>query len=245
MRANLALGLAQGIFLPHPAPRPRLARRARHDDRRRRAGARRQCDVGLGDVGGQCGDRLARARHGRRQLPSDRRQSAHHAAPQPRMAGDAGAAAGSPSPTRGTSRSTRRSRRRSATRARPITCGWPRRMANRASRFSSMACRAAPSRRASISRRRRRSRGFTGSIRSATIFAEQSEQAIAAGAFHNDVVAVANERVLFAHEKAFAERDAWSPAASGWCPVRAGRGAARPKCPRPTRSAPICSTPSW
>ena len=41
-----------------------------------------------------------------------------------------------------------------------------------------------------------------------TIFVEQSEQAIAAGAFHNDVVAVANERVLFAHEKAFADKAA-------------------------------------
>lgn len=40
-----------------------------------------------------------------------------------------------------------------------------------------------------------------------TIFAEQSEDAIAAGAFHNDVVAVSNRRVLFAHEKAFAERE--------------------------------------
>ncbi len=39
-----------------------------------------------------------------------------------------------------------------------------------------------------------------------TYFIEQSEEAIAAGAFHNDVVAVANERVLFAHEKAFADR---------------------------------------
>ncbi|MFL6753611.1 MAG: N-succinylarginine dihydrolase, partial [Sphingomicrobium sp.] len=38
------------------------------------------------------------------------------------------------------------------------------------------------------------------------VFAEQSEEAIAAGAFHNDVVAVANERVLFAHEKAFADK---------------------------------------
>jgi succinylarginine dihydrolase len=37
------------------------------------------------------------------------------------------------------------------------------------------------------------------------IFAEQSREAIAAGAFHNDVVAVANERVLFAHEQAFAD----------------------------------------
>jgi succinylarginine dihydrolase len=39
------------------------------------------------------------------------------------------------------------------------------------------------------------------------VFAEQSEQAIAAGAFHNDVVAVANERVLFAHEQAFADKE--------------------------------------
>jgi succinylarginine dihydrolase len=39
-----------------------------------------------------------------------------------------------------------------------------------------------------------------------TLFVAQSEQAIAAGAFHNDVVAVANERVLFAHEQAFEDR---------------------------------------
>jgi succinylarginine dihydrolase len=35
------------------------------------------------------------------------------------------------------------------------------------------------------------------------LFVAQSEAAIAAGAFHNDVVAVANENVLFAHEQAF------------------------------------------
>ncbi|WP_299328240.1 N-succinylarginine dihydrolase [Parasphingopyxis sp.] len=40
-----------------------------------------------------------------------------------------------------------------------------------------------------------------------TIFVEQSTRAIAAGAFHNDVVAVANENVLFCHEQAFADRD--------------------------------------
>jgi len=39
-----------------------------------------------------------------------------------------------------------------------------------------------------------------------TVFVQQSEDAIAAGAFHNDVVAVANERVLFAHEQAFANK---------------------------------------
>ena len=38
------------------------------------------------------------------------------------------------------------------------------------------------------------------------LFVQQSPEAIAAGAFHNDVVAVANERVLFAHEQAFADK---------------------------------------
>jgi succinylarginine dihydrolase len=40
-----------------------------------------------------------------------------------------------------------------------------------------------------------------------TLFVQQSDEAIAAGAFHNDVVAVANGRVLFAHEHAFADKD--------------------------------------
>jgi succinylarginine dihydrolase len=39
-----------------------------------------------------------------------------------------------------------------------------------------------------------------------TLFVCQSEEAIAAGAFHNDVVAVANENLLFAHEQAFEDR---------------------------------------
>jgi succinylarginine dihydrolase len=39
-----------------------------------------------------------------------------------------------------------------------------------------------------------------------TLFVRQSEAAIAAGAFHNDVVAVANEHVLFAHEQAFDDK---------------------------------------
>lgn len=43
-------------------------------------------------------------------------------------------------------------------------------------------------------------------VRSA-LLVQQSDAAIAAGAFHNDVVAVANERVLFAHEQAFANKD--------------------------------------
>ncbi|MFD1611994.1 N-succinylarginine dihydrolase [Sphingomonas tabacisoli] len=40
-----------------------------------------------------------------------------------------------------------------------------------------------------------------------TLFVEQAEQAIAAGAFHNDVVAVADGLTLFTHEHAFADRD--------------------------------------
>jgi succinylarginine dihydrolase len=40
----------------------------------------------------------------------------------------------------------------------------------------------------------------------ACVFIEQNPVAIEAGAFHNDVVAVANENVLFAHELAFADR---------------------------------------
>jgi succinylarginine dihydrolase len=41
-----------------------------------------------------------------------------------------------------------------------------------------------------------------------TIFALQSSQAIDAGAFHNDVVAVAHDNVLFHHEEAFADKGA-------------------------------------
>ena len=42
-----------------------------------------------------------------------------------------------------------------------------------------------------------------------TLFVQQSDAAIAAGAFHNDVVAVANGRVLFCHEQAFADAPAF------------------------------------
>ena len=41
-----------------------------------------------------------------------------------------------------------------------------------------------------------------------TVFIEQNPAAIEAGAFHNDVVAVANEQLLFAHAEAFADRQA-------------------------------------
>jgi succinylarginine dihydrolase len=45
-----------------------------------------------------------------------------------------------------------------------------------------------------------------GLAQSHVLHVQQSEEAIAAGAFHNDVVAVANGHVLFAHELAFANK---------------------------------------
>ncbi len=44
-----------------------------------------------------------------------------------------------------------------------------------------------------------------GLVPDRTVFIEQNPAAIEAGAFHNDVVAVSNERILFAHEQAFAD----------------------------------------
>ncbi|TIX51587.1 N-succinylarginine dihydrolase [Alteraurantiacibacter aquimixticola] len=50
------------------------------------------------------------------------------------------------------------------------------------------------------------------------LFVEQNPDAIAAGAFHNDVVAVANEGVLFTHEQAFADPAATYDAIRARCP---------------------------
>ncbi|MCW2350714.1 N-succinylarginine dihydrolase [Sphingobium sp. B12D2B] len=47
---------------------------------------------------------------------------------------------------------------------------------------------------------------------------QQSAEAIAAGAFHNDVVAVAHENILFAHEQAFADKPAFYAALAQRCP---------------------------
>ena len=50
------------------------------------------------------------------------------------------------------------------------------------------------------------------------LFVEQAAEAIEAGAFHNDVVAVANENVLFCHEQAFADRQGTYDAIAAQCP---------------------------
>ncbi|MCR6643691.1 MAG: N-succinylarginine dihydrolase [Terricaulis sp.] len=47
-----------------------------------------------------------------------------------------------------------------------------------------------------------------GLSKARTVFARQAPEAIDAGAFHNDVVAVAHEHVLFHHEHAFADKAA-------------------------------------
>ena len=78
-----------------------------------------------------------------------------------------------------------------------------------------------------------------------TIFAAQSEEAIAAGAFHNDVVAVANGPVLFAHEKAFADRDALAEISLAKVPGFELVEVPDAEVPLAMRSAPTCSTPSW
>ncbi|HSG55921.1 MAG TPA: N-succinylarginine dihydrolase, partial [Paracoccaceae bacterium] len=50
------------------------------------------------------------------------------------------------------------------------------------------------------------------------LFVEQAPEAITAGAFHNDVVAVANEHVLFTHEQAFANPAGTYAAIRAKCP---------------------------
>lgn len=50
------------------------------------------------------------------------------------------------------------------------------------------------------------------------LFVQQNPDAIAAGAFHNDVVAVANESVLFTHELAFADPAGTYQAIKDKCP---------------------------
>ena len=225
MRSNLGAGAGPGHFRAAAAAGAGLAGGARHDDRGCRAAHRRQCDERLGDVGGQCRDGQPGARHGRRQMPPDGRQSEDHAAPQPRMAGDAGPAAARVRRRRirGARPGAARVRRRG--RGQSYAAG-ARRMASRAWKCSSMALPGGPF---PARQHIEASKAIARLHRldpERTMFAAQSEEAIAAGAFHNDVVAVANGPVLFAHEKAFADRDALVDELGGQgARLRAGRGA--------------------
>lgn len=94
-----------------------------------------------------------------------------------------------------------------ATKVPPISCDCVRRMAKLAWKSLFTANRVAPSLPANMSRHRRPLRAHRLDPER-TLFVQQAEVAIAAGAFHNDVVAVANERVLFTHEQAFEEPEA-------------------------------------
>ena len=77
-----------------------------------------------------------------------------------------------------------------------------------------------------------------------TVFVQQSEEAIAAGAFHNDVVAVANERILFAHELAFADKGPLIETCGRWVSGFEYVEVRQAKCRSKTRSNPICSMDS-
>ena len=101
---------------------------------------------------------------------------------------------------------------RCPTRARPITCAWPRTQARPALRFSFTAARPAKPRpvfpRAKHWRQATPLRAATRSSPRARCSPARAAAAIDAGAFHNDVVAVAHEHVLFHHEHAFADKAA-------------------------------------
>ena len=231
MRANLALGLAQGILLPHRRPERRMAGRARHHDdgaptpllRANALSASPMWAANAATVSpapdtadGRCHLTVANLRD--------------DAAPQPRMARDAGAA-----PPRLRRRAPFRgprpgARRRSATRARPTTCGSaPAHDAPGVEIFVyGIARRPLP--RAPASRGQRRGRPPPRPRSGAhPVRRSNREAAIAAGAFHNDVVAVANERVLFAHEQAFADRDALLRRSAPRCCPRSRSSRCRPR----------------
>ena len=94
MRANLALGLAQGILLPHRAARPsRGWRRSRPIIEAAPAHLRAQALSASAMWAANAATVSPAPDTARRALPPDRRQPRDDAASQPRMARDAGAAA--------------------------------------------------------------------------------------------------------------------------------------------------------
>ena len=208
MRANLRLGLAQGIFLPHPRPNhawlaelgttiadadPALAANAMSASAMWAANAA-TVSPAPDSSDGRCHLTVANLRtmaHRSHEWPAtlaqlrlafaDERHFAVHP-PVPATFGDEGAA---------------NHMRIGASHERPAVevFVYGRRGGDYPARQHVEACRA-------ISR-------FHRLDPDRTLFVCQSEQAIAAGAFHNDVVAVANEHVLLAHEQAFEDRAAF------------------------------------
>jgi succinylarginine dihydrolase len=206
MRANLALGLAQGIFLPHPRPNrawlselgtgiedadPALAANAMSASAMWAANAATvspACDAS----DGKCHLTVANLKtmpHRSHEWPATLAQL------RVAFAGEAFAVHGPVPPAFGDEGAANHMRLTSAHGDRGVEIfvygvsggGFPARQHFEASAAIARLHRLDPER---------------------VVFAAQSEQAIAAGAFHNDVVAVANERVLFAHEQAFADKAA-------------------------------------
>ena len=245
MRANLALGLAQGIFVPHAAARPGVAGGARHDDRAGRPGRLpptrcppRRCGPPTprpsrpapDTADGKCHLTVANLRtmpHRSHEWPETLAQL------RLAFAGDAFAVHDPVPPAFGDEGAANHMRLAPAHGEPGVEVfvygvaggAFPARQHLEASRAVARLHRLDPER---------------------TLFAEQSEEAIAAGAFHNDVVAVANEpRAVRARAGFRRQGNALLARASGWCPA-----SNMSKCPRPTfrsrmRSAPICSTPNW
>ena len=246
MRANLALGLTQGILLPHAAPRPSLAGEPGDRLCRRAAAPAGAGAVGLGDVGGERRDRLARPRHRRRPLPPDRRQPGDDAASQPRMARDAGAAAArlrrpgvrGPRPRPRPVRRRGRGQPHAAVRARTT---------RRASRCSSTARAAAPSPRASTARRREAVARAHRLDPARTLFVA----AIRRGDRRGRVP----QRCRRGRQRARAVRARtgvrgpaprfYADLARARCPRSRSSRCPPPRSAWPTRSRPICSTRSW
>jgi succinylarginine dihydrolase len=208
MRRNLALGLAQGIFLPHPRPDREwltaLGTAPEAADETLRAAALSASAMWAANAAtvspapdtenGRCHLTVANLNtmpHRSHEWPETLRQlqlafadSAHFAVhpPVPATFGDEGAA-----------NHMRLCPRHDAPGVEVFVYGvrgggYPARQYVEASRAVARLNRLDPAR---------------------TLFVRQSEAAIAAGAFHNDVVAVANETVLFAHEQAFEGKDAF------------------------------------
>ncbi len=206
MRRNLAFGLAQGLFLPHPRPDrdwlAALGTTPEAADETLRAAALSASAMWAANAAsispapdtadGRCHltvANLVTMAHRSHEWPETLRQlqiafadTAHFAvhAPVPPTFGDEGAA-----------NHMRLCPRHDAAGVEVFVYGvrgggFPARQHEQASRAIARLNRVDPAR---------------------TLFVRQSEAAIAAGAFHNDVVAVANENVLFAHEQAFEDKD--------------------------------------
>ncbi|MBX9815807.1 MAG: succinylarginine dihydrolase [Proteobacteria bacterium SG_bin5] len=202
MRANLALGLAQGIFLPHARPDHRwlaalycdYARAPRHlQAQALSASAMWAANAATVSPAPDCADGRCHLTIANLMTMPHRSHEAPETLAQLRLAfADAAFAVHPPIPApfgdEGAANHMRLAEAHDAPGVEIFVYGepggpFPARQSRQASEAVARAHELDPDR---------------------VIFVQQSPQAIAAGAFHNDVVAVANEDVLFTHQQAFA-----------------------------------------